>query len=205
MSLYFTFRCTQESWSEVNGYIESNLVSQYCPVSNNSNNHLLGLITHETMHVSAHTCPGSSEKEQILLPLVSLPPCVKNEQGLWRQTQDRRENPKGHSLPTIATPFPFSLYSSSGWPLTLSVESLRQVVGMECSVDVQHKVSTGRERERDRASKCTTSKCIYPLKLKWSQSPLKVLVDGFKAMILMGPSQENFLTKKNKALHMYAV
>lgn len=66
-------------------------------------------------------------------------------------------------------------------------------------------IQAGRERERDRASKCTTSKCIYPLRLKWSQSPLKVLVDGFKAMILMGPWQENFLTKKNKAIHMYVV
>lgn len=72
-------------------------------------------------------------------------------------------------LPPPHPPFLFSPCSSSGWPLTLSVERLRQVVGMECSVDVQHKVSVGRERERDGASQCTTSKSMYPQWLKWSK------------------------------------
>lgn len=78
------------------------------------------------------------------------------------------------------------------------MESLGQVVGMECSVDVQHKVSIGRERKRDRASKCTTGTSVYPLCLKWSQSPVKVSVDGLKAMTLIRPTKE-YSYKKNKA------
>lgn len=41
--------------------------------------HLLGLITHEAVHTHA---PGVQKKKNIFLPLVSLPPCVKNEWGL---------------------------------------------------------------------------------------------------------------------------
>lgn len=46
--------------------ISSNLCRN--PDSQSVTIHLLGLITHEAVHVGAHTCPGSSEKEKHLPP-----------------------------------------------------------------------------------------------------------------------------------------
>lgn len=64
--------------------------------------------------------------------------------------------PPPHLLLLLLLPIPTT--SSFGWPLTLSVERLRQVEGMECSVAIWHKVSA----ERDLPSQCTT---MAPLRL----------------------------------------
>lgn len=136
--------------------------------------HLLGLITHEALHVSTPICPGSWEKEKHLSTKLcpstfSFSLCEKQPTFEDKLTQEHREDPPhGHNtrgtLPANHHhPLPpFFPLSSSSWPLTLSMERLRQSEGKECSVAVQLKVG---QWQRDQPSKCTTMAPLWhPLK-----------------------------------------
>lgn len=122
--------------------------------------HLLGVTMHAALHVAAPTCLGRAKNNNnILLSLSSLSQCVKNDRAL--KTKLSREHRKAwltkHTGEIKDTPcqhrHPSSLFPSSlllGWPSTSSVERLGRVEGMECSVAVRCKVSTGGEREESK-------------------------------------------------------